>query len=157
MLHVYYLNCIFLSRTPNSLASREVCWIQEAFRIRAMTTFFLFFALNVTKYIIINNGWKHLGKAFISTTYGFVFVNKKKNNKKTCTHIYACNTACTYTHMQTHMHACMHTQWRQPRWLLDAPSDWRPGGRGFNPRRVWQHSFVENDLAKECAQYWLTT
>ena len=25
---------------------------------------------------------------------------------------------------------------------LDAPSDWRPGGRGFNPR---QHSFVEID------------
>ena len=29
--------------------------------------------------------------------------------------------------------------------LFDAPSDWRPGGRGFNPRRGWQHSFVEND------------
>ena len=28
---------------------------------------------------------------------------------------------------------------------LDALSDWRPGGRGFNPRRVWQHSFVEID------------
>ena len=27
----------------------------------------------------------------------------------------------------------------------DAPSDWRPGGRGFNPRRGWQHSFVEID------------
>ena len=27
---------------------------------------------------------------------------------------------------------------------LDAPSDWRPGGRGFNPRRGWQHSFVAN-------------
>ena len=27
---------------------------------------------------------------------------------------------------------------------LDAPSDWRPGGRGFNPRRG-QHSFVEID------------
>ena len=51
---------------------------------------------------------------------------------------------------------------------LDAPSDWRPGGRGFNPRRGWQHSFLEIDheifstvilslfLAKECAQYWLT-
>ena len=26
---------------------------------------------------------------------------------------------------------------------LDAPSDWRPGGRGFNPRRGRQHSFVE--------------
>ena len=28
---------------------------------------------------------------------------------------------------------------------LDAPSDWRPEGRGFNPRRGRQHSFVEND------------
>ena len=28
---------------------------------------------------------------------------------------------------------------------LDAPSDWGPGGRRFNPRRGWQHSFVEID------------
>ena len=28
---------------------------------------------------------------------------------------------------------------------LDAPSDWRPGGRGFNSRRGRQHSFVEID------------
>ena len=28
---------------------------------------------------------------------------------------------------------------------LDAPSDWRPGGRGFNPLRGQQHSFVEID------------
>ena len=28
---------------------------------------------------------------------------------------------------------------------LDAPSDWRPDGRGFNPRRGRQHSFVEID------------
>ena len=28
---------------------------------------------------------------------------------------------------------------------LDAPSEWRPGGRGFNPRRGQQHSFVEID------------
>ena len=28
---------------------------------------------------------------------------------------------------------------------LDAPSDWRPGGRGLNPRRGRQHSFVEID------------
>ena len=26
---------------------------------------------------------------------------------------------------------------------LDALSDWRPGGHGFNPRQGWQHSFVE--------------
>ena len=26
-----------------------------------------------------------------------------------------------------------------------APSDWRPGGRRFNPRRGRQHSFVEID------------
>ena len=28
---------------------------------------------------------------------------------------------------------------------LDAPSDWRPGGHGFNPHRGWQHSFIEID------------
>ena len=28
---------------------------------------------------------------------------------------------------------------------LDVPSDWRPGGRGFNPRRGLQHSFMEID------------
>ena len=28
---------------------------------------------------------------------------------------------------------------------LDAPSDWRPGGRVFNPHRGRQHSFVEID------------
>ena len=28
---------------------------------------------------------------------------------------------------------------------LDAPSDWRPGGHEFNPRRGLQHSFVEID------------
>ena len=28
---------------------------------------------------------------------------------------------------------------------LDALSDWRPGGRRFNPRRGRQHSFVEID------------
>ena len=60
---------------------------------------------------------------------------------------------------------------------LDALSDWRPGGHGFNPSRGRQHSFVEFDheivstvilsppliqegqlsfLAKECKQYWLT-
>ena len=29
--------------------------------------------------------------------------------------------------------------------LLDALSDWRPGGRGFNPGRGRQHSFIEID------------
>ena len=28
---------------------------------------------------------------------------------------------------------------------LDVPSDWRPGGRGFNPCRGRQHYFVEID------------
>ena len=28
---------------------------------------------------------------------------------------------------------------------LDAPSDWRPGGRRFDHRRGQQHSFVETD------------
>ena len=29
--------------------------------------------------------------------------------------------------------------------MLDASSDWRPGGRGFNPRQGRQQSFVEID------------
>ena len=28
---------------------------------------------------------------------------------------------------------------------LDAPSDWRPGGRELSPRRGQQHSFMEID------------
>ena len=28
---------------------------------------------------------------------------------------------------------------------LDAPYNWSPGGRGFNPRRGQQHSFAEID------------
>ena len=28
---------------------------------------------------------------------------------------------------------------------MDAPSNWRPGGRQFNPRQGQQHSFVEID------------
>ena len=49
---------------------------------------------------------------------------------------------------------CLHMAFCQKLWCskfwasvaqLDAPSDWRPGGRGFNPRRGRQHSFVEID------------
>ena len=39
------------------------------------------------------------------------------------------------------------TIWKEPASVahLDVPSDWRPGGRGFNARRGRQHSFVEID------------
>ena len=39
----------------------------------------------------------------------------------------------------------VHYKWPASVAQLDAPSDWRPGGRGFNPRRGRQHSFVEID------------
>ena len=29
---------------------------------------------------------------------------------------------------------------------FDAPSDWRSGGRGFNPRRGRQHSFIDHEI-----------
>ena len=29
---------------------------------------------------------------------------------------------------------------------LDAPSDWRPGGRGFNPRGGRQHPFIDHEI-----------
>ena len=46
-----------------------------------------------------------------------------------------------------YMYCCIYGKQFRP-WSvaqLDAPSDWRPGGRGFNPRRGRQHSFVEID------------
>ena len=33
---------------------------------------------------------------------------------------------------------------QQLQYKLDQ-ADWRPGGRGFNPRGGWQHSFAEID------------
>ena len=46
--------------------------------------------------------------------------------------------------------SCMtyhHQTWHKPASVaqLDAPSDWRPGGWGFNPSRGRQHSFMEID------------
>ena len=42
------------------------------------------------------------------------------------------------THLQSHT-------WLASVAQLDVPSDWRPGGRGFNPRLGRQYSFVEID------------
>ena len=39
----------------------------------------------------------------------------------------------------------LHCLWPASVAQLDAPSNWRPGGHGFNPRRGRQHSFVEID------------
>ena len=41
----------------------------------------------------------------------------------------------------------LYPEWGRPRSVsqLDAPSDWRPGIRGFNPRWGQQHSFMEID------------
>ena len=49
-----------------------------------------------------------------------------------------------------HVNMCFHNQFTHIMSSasvaqLDAPSDWRPGGRGFSPRRGRQHSFVEID------------
>ena len=40
---------------------------------------------------------------------------------------------------------CQNDLWPASVAQLDAPSDWRPGGRGFSPRRGRQHSSVEID------------
>ena len=39
----------------------------------------------------------------------------------------------------------LRTLWPASVAQLDAPSDWGPGGRGFNPRQGPQHSLVEID------------
>ena len=52
-----------------------------------------------------------------------------------CVCVLACVHACI----------CVHFLPKDAVAQLDAPSNWRPGGRGFNPRRGRQHSFVETD------------
>ena len=51
------------------------------------------------------------------------------------------------TDIPRHLHTSLGAQLykKSEDWSLDAPSDWRPGGRGFNPRRGRQHSFMEID------------
>ena len=51
------------------------------------------------------------------------------------------------THMENGLMYCVYKNQGMPTSVaqLDAPSDWRPGGRGFSPRRSQQHSFVEID------------
>ena len=50
-------------------------------------------------------------------------------------------------HSSEHIHLILYLHTLVPASVaqLDAPSDWRPGGHGFNPRRGRQHSFVEID------------
>ena len=50
-------------------------------------------------------------------------------------------SVCSLMILYIHLNASVSASVAQ----LDAPSDWRPGGRGFNPRRGRQHSFVEID------------
>ena len=55
---------------------------------------------------------------------------------------------CQLTHISSPTHLALSLltcKWLYVMAQLDAPSDWRPGGRGFNPRRGRQHSFVEID------------
>ena len=55
------------------------------------------------------------------------------------------NTPMAHTSLYKGSFACSAPQLPASVAQLDAPSDWRPGGRGFNSRRGRQHSFVEID------------
>ena len=55
--------------------------------------------------------------------------------------IFSKNKTCHYTVLIRYSHKVMAASVAQ----LDAPSDWRQGGRGFNPHHGRQHSFVEID------------
>ena len=54
-----------------------------------------------------------------------------------------CDKYCGYSSEVPHRALLMSTPASVAQ--LDAPSDWRLGGRGFNSRRGRQHSFVEID------------
>ena len=56
-----------------------------------------------------------------------------------------CFSVCPLICMYVHTYACLPFHRPASVAQLDAPSDWRLGGRGFNPCRGRQHSFVEID------------
>ena len=57
----------------------------------------------------------------------------------------ACTVLCWCRNIRVLISTYTGRDWPDSVAQLDAPSDWRPGGRGFNPRRGRQHSFVEID------------
>ena len=59
---------------------------------------------------------------FASICRSYVAISRRNNNHMTSSHLTVTATVAQ----------------------LDVPSDWRPGGRGFNPHRGRQHSFVES-------------
>ena len=76
---------------------------------------------------------KFLSWNMANTFFWYSLLKKKKNVSSFCK---------SYLHFcSKHIHVFEPASVAQ----LDAPSDWRPGGRGFNPRRGRQHSFVEID------------
>ena len=64
-----------------------------------------------------------------------------KIQKPTDLDLYCLQRQCIYRFSRTRVNHGTSASVAQ----LDAPSDWRLGGRGFNPRRGWQLSFVEID------------
>ena len=61
-------------------------------------------------------------------------------------HMYICiQTHVNNLHLPTYLHSYIHAYIPTYQSTYLPTSDWRPGGRGFNPRRGRQHSFVEID------------
>ena len=90
---------------------------------------------------------------FMKKNYIYLYRSRFNHRKvKICVHTdvdtYA-NThvplASRYTHTRSYIHTYIRTYMPASVAQFDAPSDWRPGGRGFNPRRGRQHSFVDID------------
>ena len=74
---------------------------------------------------------------------GFQCFRMSRRHTFGCRWSYHHNLIKTQCRVTASFHRNQHRSYSVAR--LDAPSDWRPGGRGFNPRRGRQHSFVEID------------
>ena len=73
-----------------------------------------------------------------------VKINNNNNNKKMITSVLVFTWKCPDLRSTLEV-AVLDSVLMASVAQLDAPSDWRPGGRGFNPRRGRQHSFMEID------------
>ena len=119
-------------------------------------------AVNILSYFSMNGPhWKCLASAsarhfqWVPTTY--VFVEEKKNNntfwqkkKSSYVELCLCPPTCGERDILFLVQILLALVLASDSCLtsvaqLDAPSDWRPGGRGFNPRRGLQHASVEID------------
>ena len=129
-LHCLAVTCYGVSSLQSALKRRYFYWVM-------ITTLMKYVAHFLPIFIVKTSLWKNFAEKFLGQQ---AFIKSVLSDL----------TAIFPTIWPNAKLICHQNSWI---WLsvvasvaqLDAPSDLRPGGRRFNPRRGWQHSFMEID------------